>query len=958
MTTQYLQDLHDAVYNRANMLSKENPFQIELRERLSNPFLTLEGQTLKITIEKDGFWGLCRVYNTSRLGALRSELRLLADHCDAIRMDRRRPPSVVLFAVLVDDAQQGSRTGDRAKRFADLVNEIRMEERLLQMITLSRLWWTPNTLTELKNWGADTPHPDEYEVERFFAPLLLSVRDMKRHRPSLQAELDLSAATLPEEVTQVDDSPQRQAIRERVLSLIRPLLAEEFRRTSLAEAPTEPMRLVSAQVEGYRRFLGPNQFHFGAWSILYGPNGTGKSSLLETVPLALSGRLHRGGSGLFEPHVLHHPGKRERLGTLGAVEVQTASGKRWLDLPRPDGETPVPTSTFYLSQESLRSFLTMDPSARFEWICDIMGLTLTPSPTAKPLDELYVAAQALWRRFPGRRPHVASKEEEPAFAETLSHLFTGNEDWHRLIRESERLLKRVDQVMATGFIAQPLSNLREHVQLIKDQAVTGLSAVKNFARAFGAGKDLSAYVRVIQDAAQLIALARQEAASFPLNRVLAIKHLPSAVREERKKNPLFKRGQQRQNDWERRAHLEQQRMIAEILSRISGDASTLVAKAESLSSELKATDKLFRLGKELPPYLRTDLSKLEDHLAPLQGMQESFAQHQAWLQRRVEELDRELSLLPQQEVAEDLPRRRYQKMIDAFQSAMGQAVPDEKGPLIKMAEELKAFLDHPLPDLPGDLEKLVADYYAMPEDATKLHAWGGYAKLYALREVDLMRQQIRRQLEDWVTLFIKSRFARPLGEIMWTLTGMNWNHTRLSVDVDKRGVRLTAELRYEGTDPARPQATRHDASDILNTAEQNLLALAFFFTGYLYKGYRYSKAILMDDPFQSLDDINLLSCVRFFDDVIKAIGAEQVVMALHQEALAEFIHAEYSDRGQKAEGHEIATGSGIIRISAADDGISHVQSEYYRQAESAGLEFDPPGSAFAAGDKELGKTGD
>jgi hypothetical protein len=266
------------------------------------------------------------------------------------------------------------------------------------------------------------------------------------------------------------------------------------------------------------------------------------------------------------------------------------------------------------------------------------------------------------------------------------------------------------------------------------------------------------------------------------------------------------------------------------------------------------------------------------------------------LKKEKEELNHEISayesqlkkpLSNQDEI--DAKINNFFEKLNGWLKIEGRTLEYAKGMLTRLVD-LRGLLTQ-LNELPSkvlnvDLEEfkeLIRHYYDLPqnndEETPGSLYWLFRWKLLHDKEIaadDAFKGALNKILSEEV--------AQVFREILWTLTAVGWTYPVPSI---KFGTGRRGGVELKTNIPGYSQSSFLDV--IYNTAEQNLVCLAWFFTVYLYLGRTNSKVIILDDPFQSLDDINLNTFVRNFDRILHYIGVEQVILSLHQLDVARYL---------------------------------------------------------------------
>lgn len=911
-----------------------------------------------------------------------NDVRQLAYLYECQRYDEEkqlRPPSYVLFAVLPVEARD---------RLPEKLRLAEQNERLLEAVGLSRLLWTGKATEQaLAHWsqavhGQSIDLGAMLEVERFFAPLLLRTRTVtiigtkeqvkewsRRYRERIDTVLAVqkqSVATPPDATRADIQAAVERELRDRLAGLASSQLG-------VAEAESKPIRLVALErLRQFRRFGEglPEWIPFGRkMTIVYGTNGSGKTSLLDAVVLGLAGRVVRPGEDQVIPeNAVAHLGKTtQEYGVLVNEQEQPGEAKP-RQVRRPliydkSGDAVLPEDilmTFVLSQSSLRSFLNMDGHTRYQWMATRLGLDVNQATQAvetlqRELQKELRVVLSKYSVVPQLRIDTDRLVErwERNYHQQLDRLQTVGKEVAPLLKQARQALLRLG---AAGHDSPTLRTLEAQVAEINILLNKLGTALVEAQTAFDQGEPLG----------QRLDQVNQLVDPLKTSLTLLSRQVPESALEtvERPPSPPCIPGEQLQAD---PREFETLRQELEGLDRAASWLENAIAALSQTQAWLQGAEAVeaglqaIRQIPDLPPLLeaaptREILDETEDILDWLQQSRRYVERLPAIIQELHDKLNivhaqqdqrRQrlqhlmASLRPNQAWEEALSR--YWKAVAEFLAAFGLSLPIRNGQLdsrhadafspaaqipgweslLELARALRQLGWLSIPSLDEDWLRVMESYFQPPREDD----WGGlYARLYAWDMLRKVQNGIKEAASKTIDEILEEGFGSVLSEIHWATTGTNWGHLPVDLPVtsERNTYRVELQARF---DPTAPDTSRVHVTHVLNTAEQNILALAFFFTAYLYMGSKWSKTIILDDPFQNLDDINILGFVRLVDDVVAAIGAEQLVIALHQEGIKEYLVSEFARReppepkrtdGQSAKDEPTAGGTAGTSKSKVD----------------------------------------
>jgi energy-coupling factor transporter ATP-binding protein EcfA2 len=201
----------------------------------------------------------------------------------------------------------------------------------------------------------------------------------------------------------------------------------------------------------------------------------------------------------------------------------------------------------------------------------------------------------------------------------------------------------------------------------------------------------------------------------------------------------------------------------------------------------------------------------------------------------------------------------------------------------KYREQLKENLNRlrvipvppkPYTDIEMEAERLTKAFVVLAEEADK-----ALEDPQALGEVKkILEQRLEKVLKDHLPMTV----GKVWKEIILCLTTASWilPDDPPALMIEKRGKALSVQT----------AESRRYIRYIYNAAERHLLGLAWFFTYYLARK-RFEEAwMLLDDPAQEMDQASFREFVRFLETLLRLHQKQQrpltMIVALHQEGRA------------------------------------------------------------------------
>ncbi|MEK4110100.1 exonuclease SbcC [Paenibacillus sp. DS2363] len=200
-------------------------------------------------------------------------------------------------------------------------------------------------------------------------------------------------------------------------------------------------------------------------------------------------------------------------------------------------------------------------------------------------------------------------------------------------------------------------------------------------------------------------------------------------------------------------------------------------------------------------------------------------------------------------------------LIDSMKEILNKKLPDEYEAVMiryeKLEEVIKQYND----------EKQQIDYYR-----TEVSKWHG-------KLLGKQRQIVKERLEN-----------HPI--ISWVYETINPHpfHKRLHITNTERGTNFIGETQLE-------DKVDLYLDQIFSAAQLNILALSIFLGLGLTQRYSQLQQLFMDDPIQSMDDVNILA----FIDVLRAImdsrySNKHIVVSTHDENFAQLLSIKMRNR--------------------------------------------------------------
>lgn len=201
--------------------------------------------------------------------------------------------------------------------------------------------------------------------------------------------------------------------------------------------------------------------------------------------------------------------------------------------------------------------------------------------------------------------------------------------------------------------------------------------------------------------------------------------------------------------------------------------------------------------------------------------------------------------------------------------------PQHRGQLKDDLSRMRILPDAPKPyaDVTLVVDRLTGDFIALTQEADKA--------LEDPQSIGEVMKAFEQRLENVLKSHLPSTLEKVWLEITLTLTTANWLLPVMpAMKLDQRGKSLSVQAGEKG------QLIRY----LFNAAERHVLGLAWFFTYYLAMR-RFEEAwMLLDDPAQEMDQASFRELVRFWETLLRIHQKQArpftMIVALHQEERA------------------------------------------------------------------------
>lgn len=657
------------------------------------------------------------------------------------------------------------------------------------------------------------------------------------------------------------------------------------------------MRLQALKISGFRGFADEQSFDLSADVILvHGPNGSGKTSLFDAILWALTGNVDRLGpasalvsryagfgqarvelalrssDGLEliivrrfdgESVVTVEVGGRQLAGPAAEAQLRDLVWPESNAAPNPEASlTRSVTRAIYLQQDQVRSFLEAeDEQSRFAIVAEIVG--------AGRVGELVRQLESGRRAWSGATNRLR-EELEPlvrrrdALRKQTGDLEAGAREMGDVEREWIAWRDR-----ATSLLGSDMPSIQGERNRVLERCVEALrqSQRREEQRLAKLGEIADLIDRLPLDLGddqverERSRVAADEAEVASLSVALEEAQTQTAQARERRVNES--------------QLSESLAALAQLALRHLGDRCPVCTQTYDPVVTREHLRDLVRQSSEVAP---VDEGEVQDAAARLRAAEQKLAATRSRLmevERRSRELDRlrrqvadlarELHLPPEPQTAETA-RRELNEAV-ARRDLLQAARRDAEGLAVSLARSSE--LDQ-LSDYLAQMTNLEADIELRERDIARRDA--------ASDDARLLHESLRQLSESLVTTELKR--IEPVLQRIYASVDPHPSFRVVQFLADTR--RGRGRLWTSVTDPLG-SVTEPDPGIVLSSSQMNVLAVVAFLALNLTVSNLPLQVIALDDPLQSLDNINLLGLC----DLLRRLRTDrQVILSTHDQRLA------------------------------------------------------------------------
>jgi DNA repair exonuclease SbcCD ATPase subunit len=669
-----------------------------------------------------------------------------------------------------------------------------------------------------------------------------------------------------------------------------------------------PIRRVA--IEAFRGFRDRQEFDIDASAVIVaGPNGTGKTSFFDALQWALVGRIERLES-VRARSTVEHIVNQYRLDSRASVEVEMAIGGSQFRIRRvgdhrrttlefgdasgrvvfgeeaesalqailaPNSgvtlEMALSTSGL-LQQDVMRAVLQAKPADRYRHISMVLGLSELEDFETEVKDAAKKATDAA---------DLARTERDAASAAL-------GEARARLQRSEEQQLLRVPVEAVLAEVTDLLERAHPLVRIDRDDALRSEAGVARLASDIGR---LAEEVRIVVDAHQALALQLASLEPEPApEAVTAAAVLVAAAKASVDASAEAVLRAREALDAAQRASEEMARLAAAAIPLLSsvcpvcGQAIDPRQVEQELRSHLGTSETLLALQDAVDAALQHEKDESTRYRTAVESERTMTAAESTWraVNDRRATLDQSFAAL----AAETRPARIDAPNVDALVAAVSPLSDYLATARRRLLEAADVFA---LSSTTGAVERSTAEVKSFEETLEARTRRLEELSQRATLAKNLADASIEARVEVTEQRF---RAIQPLVADIFSRLDPHPAFKTIEFELDtyyRRGT--TTPLVRDVVENVRA-----DPLVIFSTSQANIAALSYFLAMGWTAGERSMPFVLLDDPLQSMDDVNVLG----FSDLCRHLRANrQLIISTHERRLSGLLERKLAPRGEYGE---------------------------------------------------------
>ncbi len=669
-----------------------------------------------------------------------------------------------------------------------------------------------------------------------------------------------------------------------------------------------PIRHIA--IEAFRGFRDRQEFDIAASAVIIaGPNGTGKTSFFDALQWALSGRIERLES-VRARSTVEHVVNQYRLDSRASVEVEMTFGghqvriRRVGDHRRTTLEFADSTSRVVFGDEAERklqavlapySGITLEMALATSGLLqqDVMRAVLQAKPADRYRHISMVLGLSELEDFETQVKDAAKKAADAAdLARTECDAANAalEEARAQLHRSEEQQLLRVPVEAVLAEVANLIEQSHSMVSIDAGDALRSEAGVARLASDVGR---LAEEVRTIVDAHQALALQLASLEPEPASAAVAAASAAVAAAKASVDASAEAVGRAREGlDSAQRASEEMARLAAAAIPLLSsvcpvcGQAIDPRQVEEELRSHVGASETLLALQGMLDAALQHEQDESTKYSAALESERAITAAESAW--RTVNEqrarLDRSFAALAAKGRLARIDAPDVEALV-AASSSLSDYLAMVRRRLLEAADVFAQSSSS------GAVERSAAEVTSFEETLAARTRRLEELSQRALLAKNLVDASIEARVEVTEQRF---RAIQPLVADIFSRLDPHPAFKTIEFELDTYYRRGT-------TTPLVRDVVENVSADplvIFSTSQANIAALSYFLAMGWTAGERSMPFVLLDDPLQSMDDVNVLG----FSDLCRHLRTNrQLLISTHERRLSGLLERKLAPRVESGE---------------------------------------------------------
>lgn len=303
-------------------------------------------------------------------------------------------------------------------------------------------------------------------------------------------------------------------------------------------------------------------------------------------------------------------------------------------------------------------------------------------------------------------------------------------------------------------------------------------------------------------------------------------------------------------------YFENLQLLKIINDKVNEDLEKLNIKFEEYNLEKEKLEKEIQIENNLEAAeeIKGNISSYQERVETLDT--EELKEYNKIKQQNINiiELEKEIEVLSNKDVNYDNQLKNISKLINLY----------ENNEILKVIEKLKIEKEIFKSDL-ENVDKMIEDL-----------------------------KELKKYIDDTILRKVNNKSEEYENKIqyLYKILSPHRNFNGLKIRIDSKGGNLNNTLRIEVFDEENMSLMNNPAY-LFSSAQINTLAIAIFLTFSLDNNWSKLDTILLDDPIQNMDDINVYN----FTDIIRRISEKkQIIISTHDDRIKDFMITKFGEK--------------------------------------------------------------